>query len=152
MPSQGNFHVSVYSQSQLGEVYMFTLCYSYSSRTEILQHQDSKVWPSKPYCYPTRYVYMLVLVVPVVYACMHVMCASYVTHNSLEALTLICIHECIRKCVFIVCAYSLPDNVLRTVLALFMEDGELPLPTLEEVLICNSTTTAEEVCMMGFSV
>ena len=37
------------------------------------------------------------------------------------------------------------DNVLRTVLALFMEDEVLPLPTLEEVLICNSTTTAEEV-------
>ena len=37
------------------------------------------------------------------------------------------------------------DNVLRTVLALFMEGEALPLPTLEEVLICNQTTTAEEV-------
>lgn len=37
------------------------------------------------------------------------------------------------------------DNVLRTVLALFMEDEDLPLPTLEEILICNQTTTAEEV-------
>ena len=37
------------------------------------------------------------------------------------------------------------DNVLRTVLALFMEDEALPLPSLEEVLICNPNTTAEEV-------
>ena len=37
------------------------------------------------------------------------------------------------------------DNVLRTVLALFMEDESLPLPSLEEVLICNPNTTAEEV-------
>ena len=44
------------------------------------------------------------------------------------------------------------DDVLRTVLALFMEDEALPLPTLEEVLICNPNTTAEEVratCVIG---
>ena len=41
------------------------------------------------------------------------------------------------------------DNVLRTVLALFTEDKALPLPTLEEVLICNSNTTAEEVREMS---
>ena len=44
-------------------------------------------------------------------------------------------------------------DILRTVLALYMDDEDLPLPTLEEVLICNSTTTAEEVltvCMMIF--
>ena len=41
--------------------------------------------------------------------------------------------------------FFLVDNVLRTVLALFMEDEALPLPTLEEVLICNPNTTAEEV-------
>ena len=29
-----------------------------------------------------------------------------------------------------------------------MDDEDLPLPTLEEVLICDSTTTAEEVFMM----
>jgi hypothetical protein len=28
-----------------------------------------------------------------------------------------------------------------------MDDADLPLPTLEEVLICNSTTTAEEVLL-----
>ena len=36
-------------------------------------------------------------------------------------------------------------DILRTVLALYMEDGDVPLPMLEEVLICNSATTAEEV-------
>ena len=36
-------------------------------------------------------------------------------------------------------------DILRTVLALYMDDENLPLPTLEEVLICDSTTTAEEV-------
>ena len=41
--------------------------------------------------------------------------------------------------------FSFLDNVLRTVLALFMEDEALPLPSLEEVLICNPNTTAEEV-------
>jgi hypothetical protein len=37
------------------------------------------------------------------------------------------------------------DDILRTVLALYMDDENLPLPTLEEVLICDFTTTAEEV-------
>ena len=37
------------------------------------------------------------------------------------------------------------DDILRTVLALYMDDENLPLPTLEEVLICDCTTTAEEV-------
>ena len=36
-------------------------------------------------------------------------------------------------------------DILRTVLALYMDDEDLPLPTMEEVLICNSTTTAEDV-------
>ena len=42
---------------------------------------------------------------------------------------------------------SLPEKVLRTALALYMcgEDVTLPLPTCEEVLICNQTTTTEEV-------
>jgi hypothetical protein len=43
------------------------------------------------------------------------------------------------------CLFSSLDNVLRTALALFMEDEALPLPSLEEVLICNPNTTAEEV-------
>ena len=30
-------------------------------------------------------------------------------------------------------------------MSLYMEDESLPLPTLEEVLICNSNTTSEEV-------
>jgi hypothetical protein len=37
------------------------------------------------------------------------------------------------------------DEVLRAVLALYMPG---PLPTLEEVLICKSTTTAEEVALL----
>ena len=36
-------------------------------------------------------------------------------------------------------------DVLRTVLTLYVENEDLPLPTLEEVLICNQATTAEEV-------
>ena len=36
-------------------------------------------------------------------------------------------------------------DVLKTVLTLFMEDTALPLPTFEEVLICNSSTSVEEV-------
>ena len=39
----------------------------------------------------------------------------------------------------------LSENVLRTALSLYMEDEALPLPTLEEVLVCYSNTTAEEV-------
>ncbi len=37
------------------------------------------------------------------------------------------------------------ENVLRTTLSLFMEDEANSLPTLEEVLVCNEHTTAEEV-------
>ena len=37
------------------------------------------------------------------------------------------------------------ENVLRTALSLYMEDEDLPLPTLEEVLVCYPNTTAEEV-------
>ena len=45
----------------------------------------------------------------------------------------------------ILCITKLLGQILRTVLALYMDDEDLPLPTLEEVLICDSTTTAEEV-------
>ncbi|XP_019853235.1 PREDICTED: E3 ubiquitin-protein ligase RNF213-like [Amphimedon queenslandica] len=41
-----------------------------------------------------------------------------------------------------------PDNVLKTVLSLYMENKDLPLPTYEEVLICNEYTTAEEVNLL----
>ena len=41
------------------------------------------------------------------------------------------------------------DDVLKTVLSLYMEDEMLPLPTLSEVLICNSSTTTEEVCYVN---
>lgn len=38
------------------------------------------------------------------------------------------------------------DKVLRAALSLYMEDIDLPMPTPEEMLICNQHTTAEEVC------
>lgn len=39
------------------------------------------------------------------------------------------------------------DQVIKTVLYLYMENEALPLPTFEEVLICNSATTTEEVTL-----
>ena len=39
------------------------------------------------------------------------------------------------------------ENVLKTVLSLYMEDKDLPLSSLEEVLICTQKTTEEEVFM-----
>ena len=35
--------------------------------------------------------------------------------------------------------------VLKSVLQLYMKDIDLPLPSLEEVLLCSSSTTSEEV-------
>ncbi len=35
--------------------------------------------------------------------------------------------------------------VFKAVLQLYMENMDLPLPSLEEVLLCNSSTTSEEV-------
>jgi len=42
---------------------------------------------------------------------------------------------------------SFPENVLKTALALYMygDSVSLPLPTFEEVLVCNPATTTEEV-------
>ena len=37
------------------------------------------------------------------------------------------------------------DQVLRAALSLYMEDSDLPMPTPEEMLICNQHTTTEEV-------
>ena len=39
-------------------------------------------------------------------------------------------------------------DVLRTTLALYMEDASLPMPTHEEVLVCNEHTTEEEVTLL----
>ncbi|XP_064404373.1 E3 ubiquitin-protein ligase RNF213-like isoform X3 [Halichondria panicea] len=41
-----------------------------------------------------------------------------------------------------------PDNILSSVLALYIEDPTLPLPTLEEVLLCTLCTTVEEVSLL----
>ena len=44
---------------------------------------------------------------------------------------------------------SITDQVLRTALSLYMADCDvqkgLPLPSFEEILICNSYTTSEQV-------
>ena len=40
---------------------------------------------------------------------------------------------------------SLSELVLKAALSLYMEDKDLPMPTPEEMLICNQHTTAEEV-------
>ena len=40
---------------------------------------------------------------------------------------------------------SFADDVLATVLALYMHDKKQPLPSHEEVLICTPETTTEEV-------
>ena len=41
--------------------------------------------------------------------------------------------------------FTSTDELLRTVLSLYMPTEDLPLPTLEEVLFCDSKTTSEEV-------
>ncbi|XP_019863183.1 PREDICTED: E3 ubiquitin-protein ligase RNF213-like, partial [Amphimedon queenslandica] len=41
-----------------------------------------------------------------------------------------------------------PDKVFKTVLSLYMESKDLPMPTYEEVLICNENTTEEEVTLL----
>ena len=41
-----------------------------------------------------------------------------------------------------------PEDVLKTVLSLYLQDDSLPMPTLEEVLICNKYTTLEEVTLL----
>ena len=38
-----------------------------------------------------------------------------------------------------------PEQVLRAALSLYMEDAILPMPTPEEMLICNSHTAFEVV-------
>ena len=37
------------------------------------------------------------------------------------------------------------DGVLKATLALYMEEETFPLPAPEEVLVCNPSTTTEEV-------
>jgi len=38
-----------------------------------------------------------------------------------------------------------PGDVFKAVISLYVRDVTLPLPTLDEVLICNNKTTVEEV-------
>ena len=55
--------------------------------------------------------------------------------------------KCSQELRFFPCAL---ENVLRAALSLYMADGDLPLPTPEEMLICNENTTSEEVCPVIF--
>lgn len=47
--------------------------------------------------------------------------------------------------IFVMCA----ADVLGTVLSLYMQDSTLPLPTMEEVLICSKYTTDEDVSKLS---
>ena len=38
-----------------------------------------------------------------------------------------------------------PEQVLQAALSLYLEDKSLPMPTPEEILICNNSTMHEEV-------
>ena len=42
--------------------------------------------------------------------------------------------------------YSPTGKEFVTVLAMYMAEQSLPLPTFEEVLVCTPSTTLEEVC------
>ena len=37
------------------------------------------------------------------------------------------------------------DDIFKATLSVYVDDNQSPLPTLEEVLVCNPSTTAEEV-------
>ena len=41
--------------------------------------------------------------------------------------------------------FFIAESVLKMVLALYMEEEASPLPSYDEVLICNRLTTEEEV-------
>ena len=47
--------------------------------------------------------------------------------------------------IFLTPKMCMTDDILGTVLSLYMHDSSQSLPTSEEVLICTSDTTAEEV-------
>ncbi|XP_065845272.1 E3 ubiquitin-protein ligase rnf213-alpha-like isoform X2 [Oscarella lobularis] len=38
-------------------------------------------------------------------------------------------------------------ELIQTVMSLYMEDDDSPLPSAEEVLLCSSTTTVEDICL-----
>ena len=46
---------------------------------------------------------------------------------------------------FLLFDIPIADDILGTVLSLYMQDTSQSLPSSEEVLICSSDTTAEEV-------
>ena len=55
--------------------------------------------------------------------------------------------QCLKNCCIVTKLTSCvcTDTTFGTVLELYMENPEMPLPSPEEVFICNKSTTAEEV-------
>lgn len=51
----------------------------------------------------------------------------------------------LNVCILYIYSYPSIDDVIGTLLSLYMHDSSQSLPTTEEVLICTSDTTAEEV-------
>ena len=48
----------------------------------------------------------------------------------------------------LIITFLITADVHKTVLSLYMENKDLPLPTYEEVLLCNESTTDEEVSLL----
>ena len=68
---------------------------------------------------------------------------------KIHCLVYIC-GECMSTTVALsVLGFISTDQLLRTVLSLYMPSEDLPLPTFEEVLFCDGKTTSEEVGCMG---
>ena len=44
--------------------------------------------------------------------------------------------------------FCFTGDVFKAVISLYVADITLPLPSLDEVLICNHKTTVEEVCIL----
>ena len=55
-------------------------------------------------------------------------------------------HTVTFQCEFVIIIdIPIADDILGTVLSMYMQDTSQSLPSSEEVLICSSDTTAEEV-------
>ena len=48
----------------------------------------------------------------------------------------------------LIITFLITADVHKTALSLYMENKDLPLPTYEEVLLCNESTTDEEVSLL----
>ena len=54
----------------------------------------------------------------------------------------------LTACFHFLPSIPLPENVLKSTLSLYKHDTTLPMPTYEEVLLCNEQTTDEEVTLL----